>query len=186
MSHRHGNSCLTKFENKQVIVGANGAGKSTILKLTTRLYDPDEGEILFGGHDIRTLKLDDLRRAISVLFQDYTLFPLSVRPPPSLPSPTPFRSLTRRWVTDTRQHRPRGPHCHPLRLTSGGLGPGGAGGAARGGGGCEAGPASHTISDIVRHHPRVPLVLIVTSVLYFVSYHTRSQIHSLPLWNTQF
>ena len=65
----------------QVIVGANGSGKSTILKLTTRLYDPDEGEILFGGHDIRTLKLDDLRRAISVLFQDYTLFPLSVRTP---------------------------------------------------------------------------------------------------------
>ena len=46
--------------NHQVIVGANGAGKSTILKLTTRLYDPDEGEILVGGHDIRTLKLDDL------------------------------------------------------------------------------------------------------------------------------
>ena len=77
-------------QNKQVIVGANGAGKSTILKLTTRLYDPDEGEILFGGHDIRTLKLDDLRRAISVLFQDYTLFPLSVRPfPRPFPLPLP-------------------------------------------------------------------------------------------------
>ena len=59
-------------------MGANGAGKSTILKLATRLYDPDEGEIFFNGHNIRTLKLDDLRRAISVLFQDYTLFPLSV------------------------------------------------------------------------------------------------------------
>ncbi|KAI9062254.1 P-loop containing nucleoside triphosphate hydrolase protein [Trametes sanguinea] len=62
-----------------VIVGANGSGKSTILKLVVRLYDPDEGQILIGGHDIRTLKLRDLRQAISVLFQDYTHFPLSIR-----------------------------------------------------------------------------------------------------------
>ncbi|KAI0716191.1 P-loop containing nucleoside triphosphate hydrolase protein [Cerioporus squamosus] len=62
-----------------VIVGSNGAGKSTILKLIVRLYDPQEGAIFIGGHDIRTLKLSDLRRAISVLFQDYTYFPLSIR-----------------------------------------------------------------------------------------------------------
>ncbi|KAI0770942.1 P-loop containing nucleoside triphosphate hydrolase protein [Trametes elegans] len=62
-----------------VIVGANGSGKSTVLKLIVRLYDPDEGQVLLGGHDIRTLKLRDLRQAISVLFQDYTLFPLSIR-----------------------------------------------------------------------------------------------------------
>ncbi|PIL30024.1 ATP-binding cassette transporter [Ganoderma sinense ZZ0214-1] len=62
-----------------VIVGSNGAGKSTILKLAVRLYDPDEGEILFGGQDIRTLKLSDVRQAMSVLFQDYTHFPLSIR-----------------------------------------------------------------------------------------------------------
>ena len=63
---------------EQVIVGVNGSGKSTILKLIVRLYDPDEGQILIGGHDIRTLKLYDLRQAISVLFQDFTHFPLSV------------------------------------------------------------------------------------------------------------
>ncbi|PIL33930.1 ATP-binding cassette transporter [Ganoderma sinense ZZ0214-1] len=62
-----------------VIVGVNGSGKSTILKLIVRLYDPDEEEILIGGHDIRTLKLHDLRQAISVLFQDFTHFPLSIR-----------------------------------------------------------------------------------------------------------
>ena len=67
----------------QVIVGSNGSGKSTILKLITRLHDPEEGEIFFGGHDIKTLKLHDLREAVSVLFQNYTLFPLTVRP--SLP-----------------------------------------------------------------------------------------------------
>ncbi|PPQ90445.1 hypothetical protein CVT25_014963 [Psilocybe cyanescens] len=62
-----------------VIVGTNGSGKSTILKLIARLYDPSEGKILIDGIDIKTLRLADLRRAISVLFQDYTLFPLSIR-----------------------------------------------------------------------------------------------------------
>ncbi|KAH9942416.1 P-loop containing nucleoside triphosphate hydrolase protein [Epithele typhae] len=62
-----------------VIVGANGAGKSTILKLILRLYDPNEGTILLDGFDIRTFKLSDVRRAMTVLFQDYSHFPLSVR-----------------------------------------------------------------------------------------------------------
>ncbi|KAF9560186.1 P-loop containing nucleoside triphosphate hydrolase protein [Agrocybe pediades] len=62
-----------------VIVGNNGSGKSTILKLIARLYDPTSGVILIDGQDIKTLKLPDLRRALSVLFQDYTIFPLSVR-----------------------------------------------------------------------------------------------------------
>ena len=60
-------------------MGSNGSGKSTILKLITRLYDPTEGEILIDGRDVRSLKLGDLRNAMSVLFQDYTHFPLSVR-----------------------------------------------------------------------------------------------------------
>ncbi|RPD56246.1 P-loop containing nucleoside triphosphate hydrolase protein [Lentinus tigrinus ALCF2SS1-7] len=71
-----------------VIVGSNGAGKSTILKLIVRVYDPEEGAIFIGGHDIRTLKLSDLRRAISVLFQDYTHFPLSIRDNIALGDPT--------------------------------------------------------------------------------------------------
>ncbi|KII86507.1 hypothetical protein PLICRDRAFT_44105 [Plicaturopsis crispa FD-325 SS-3] len=62
-----------------VIVGSNGSGKSTCLKLITRLYDTTEGDILIDGRNIRSLKLADLRRATSVLFQDYTHFPLSVR-----------------------------------------------------------------------------------------------------------
>lgn len=61
-----------------MIVGSNGSGKSTVLKLIMRLYDPTEGMILINDQDIRTLKLADLRECVSVLFQDYTHFPLSV------------------------------------------------------------------------------------------------------------
>ncbi|PFH50719.1 hypothetical protein AMATHDRAFT_75408 [Amanita thiersii Skay4041] len=70
-----------KIEKGQlcVIVGANGSGKSTILKLIARLYDVTEGQILIDGINIKSLRLDGLRRAISVLFQDYTHFPLSIR-----------------------------------------------------------------------------------------------------------
>ncbi|KAF8446437.1 P-loop containing nucleoside triphosphate hydrolase protein [Boletus edulis BED1] len=62
-----------------VIVGVNGSGKSTILKLISRIYDPTEGTIFINDKDIKTLKLADLRRAVSILFQDYTHFPLSIK-----------------------------------------------------------------------------------------------------------
>ncbi|KNZ80019.1 Toxin RTX-I translocation ATP-binding protein [Termitomyces sp. J132] len=70
-----------KIEKGQlcIIVGANGSGKSTVLKLIARLYEPESGEILIDGKNIKRLKLDHLRRAISVLFQDYTHFPLSIK-----------------------------------------------------------------------------------------------------------
>jgi ABC-type bacteriocin/lantibiotic exporter with double-glycine peptidase domain len=48
------------------------------LKLISRIYDPTEGTILIDNRDIKTLKLADLRAAMSILFQDYTHFPLSV------------------------------------------------------------------------------------------------------------
>lgn len=60
-------------------MGFNGSGKSTILKLIARIYDATEGTIRINGRDIREYKLDDLRRSVAVLFQDYTLFPMSVR-----------------------------------------------------------------------------------------------------------
>ncbi|KAK7060894.1 hypothetical protein VNI00_000627 [Paramarasmius palmivorus] len=79
-----------KIEKGQlcVIVGRNGSGKSTILKLIARLYDPEEGQIFIDGHDNKTLKLADLRRAVAVLFQDYTHFPLSIKDNIGLGDPT--------------------------------------------------------------------------------------------------
>lgn len=52
------------------IVGENGAGKSTLLKLLCRFYDPQEGSITWDGVDLRTVRQQELRRQISVLFQN--------------------------------------------------------------------------------------------------------------------
>ena len=52
------------------IVGPNGAGKSTLVKLLCRFYDPDGGSIEFDGRDLRTINLADLRKMITVLFQE--------------------------------------------------------------------------------------------------------------------
>ena len=62
---------------KIALVGENGAGKTTLVKLLTRLYDPDEGRILFEGHDLREYDLDQLRDSIGVIFQDYVKYHLS-------------------------------------------------------------------------------------------------------------
>ncbi len=51
------------------IVGENGAGKSTLSKLLCRFYDPDSGRVTWDGHDVRTFAQDELRRAISIMFQ---------------------------------------------------------------------------------------------------------------------
>lgn len=56
------------------IVGATGAGKSTVVKLLLRFYDVQEGRILLDGHDLRDLNLVDLRKAIGFVSQDVFLF----------------------------------------------------------------------------------------------------------------
>ena len=56
------------------IVGPTGAGKSTLLKLLPRLYDVDAGSIRIDGRDVRTVRLDGLRRAIGYVSQEPTLF----------------------------------------------------------------------------------------------------------------
>ncbi|KAF7357995.1 P-loop containing nucleoside triphosphate hydrolase protein [Mycena venus] len=61
-----------------VIVGANGSGKSTIIKLMSRLYDVDSGEILVDGIPIQKYRLGDLRKVQALLSQDLKLFPLTL------------------------------------------------------------------------------------------------------------
>jgi ATP-binding cassette subfamily B protein len=61
------------------LVGRNGAGKTTIVKLLTRLYDPDEGQILIGGRDIREYDIEELRHVIGVIFQDYVTYFMTAR-----------------------------------------------------------------------------------------------------------
>jgi len=53
------------------LVGENGAGKTTIVKLMTRLYDPDEGRITIDGIDLKDIDIADLRRHVGVIFQDF-------------------------------------------------------------------------------------------------------------------
>ena len=56
------------------LVGENGAGKTTLTKLLARLYDPSEGRILLDGVDLREYDLEDVRRAIGVIFQDFVRY----------------------------------------------------------------------------------------------------------------
>jgi ATP-binding cassette subfamily B protein len=61
------------------LVGENGQGKTTLVKLVTRLYDPTEGSILIDGVDLRDYNVDEVRREIGVLFQDFFRYDMPVR-----------------------------------------------------------------------------------------------------------
>ena len=61
------------------LVGQNGAGKSTIVKLLSRLYEPTSGRITLGGIDIREIDLDIYRKQLAVVFQDFIQYEASLR-----------------------------------------------------------------------------------------------------------
>ena len=61
------------------LIGRTGSGKTTITRLLFRLYDPDRGRVLLGGHDVRDARLPELRRQIGVVTQDVRLFQGTVR-----------------------------------------------------------------------------------------------------------
>jgi ATP-binding cassette subfamily B protein len=61
------------------LIGENGQGKTTLVKLITRLYDPTEGQVLLEGVDLRDYALDDLHRHIGVIFQDFMRFEMTAR-----------------------------------------------------------------------------------------------------------
>jgi ATP-binding cassette, subfamily B, bacterial len=61
------------------VVGGNGEGKTTLVKLMTRLYEPSNGRILLDGVDLREYDLEDLHRQIGVIFQDFMRYDLTLR-----------------------------------------------------------------------------------------------------------
>ena len=65
--------------SRVALIGGPGGGKSTILKLLLRLYDPTEGRVLVGGIDLRTVLTRDVRAAVGLVEQDIFLFRMSVR-----------------------------------------------------------------------------------------------------------
>jgi ATP-binding cassette subfamily B protein len=61
------------------LIGENGQGKTTIVKLITRLYDPSEGQILLDGIDLREYEIEDLHREMGVIFQDFMRYEMTAR-----------------------------------------------------------------------------------------------------------
>lgn len=66
------------YGQKLAIVGFNGAGKTTFIKLLCRLYEPTKGAIYLNGVDIGTINVDQYREFLSVIFQDFVLFKFPV------------------------------------------------------------------------------------------------------------
>lgn len=61
------------------LIGENGQGKTTLVKLLTRLYDPTNGRILLDGVDLRDYKVEDLHREVGVIFQDFVRYEMTAR-----------------------------------------------------------------------------------------------------------
>ena len=66
-------------QERIALVGENGAGKTTLVKLLARLYDPDEGQVLLDGVDLRDYDLESLRRNIGIIFQDFVRYDFVLR-----------------------------------------------------------------------------------------------------------
>jgi ATP-binding cassette, subfamily B, bacterial len=61
------------------LIGENGQGKTTVVKLITRLYDPTEGQILLDGVDLREYAIEELHQQIGVIFQDFMRYEMTAR-----------------------------------------------------------------------------------------------------------
>ena len=71
-------SCKLPLRGKLAVVGPNGAGKTTFIKLICRLYDPQEGELLLNGIDIRKYSYEEYLSLLSVVFQDFRFFSMGL------------------------------------------------------------------------------------------------------------
>ncbi|WP_303789191.1 ABC transporter ATP-binding protein [Ruminococcus flavefaciens] len=72
-------SFTVSSREKTALVGTNGSGKTTIIKLLFRLYDPTSGEILINGHNISEFDINSIRRCFSPMFQNYFNYAFTVR-----------------------------------------------------------------------------------------------------------
>ncbi len=95
------------------LVGATGSGKSSIVNVLSRAYEFQQGEVLIDGHDIRSYKLDELRRSVAVVLQDVFLFSDTVLNNITLHDP----SITRAQVEEAA--RAVGAHDFIMRLPDG-------------------------------------------------------------------
>ena len=75
----HNVSVFAEPGQKVAFVGATGAGKTTIIKLLLRLYDPSAGTIYYNGKDIREYNLKAYRELFATTFQDFQLFGMTVK-----------------------------------------------------------------------------------------------------------
>lgn len=72
-------SIIIKNGEKLSVVGQNGAGKTTFIKLLCRLYEPEKGQILVNGIDTSKYDFNEYIKLLSVVFQDYKFFPLTIK-----------------------------------------------------------------------------------------------------------
>ncbi len=84
------------------LVGPSGAGKTTITQLVSRMYDPNDGAVRIGGHDIRDVTLDSLHDVVGVVTQDAHLFHDTIRDQPPVRAP-----VRDRGASSSRRARPR-------------------------------------------------------------------------------
>lgn len=107
-----GVSFEVKKGERVAIVGPTGAGKTSIIKLLTRFYDPQKGRILIDGVDIRDIPLEELRKHIGVVSQDVFLFSGTVkeniRLNEEIPDEVVYEAARRAWVADFIKKLPRG------------------------------------------------------------------------------
>ena len=110
------------------LVGENGAGKTSVVKLLLRLYDPQRGSVCFGGVDVRELDPGALRARIGVLFQDYATYELTARdnvtlgrPERELDGAAVLAALESARAASVVRRLPRGLDSNVGRLFEGGL-----------------------------------------------------------------
>ena len=92
----HHLSLTVQAGEKVAIVGPTGSGKTALIQLIPRFYDPDEGRIVLDGRDLRDWQLDDVRRQIGLVFQESFLFSASVAANISFGNPEATREAVER------------------------------------------------------------------------------------------